>query len=54
MRFTTNVMCVKNNTIIYVARASNRKRDCNVEALPMLTCERLNMMTSVREERLQA
>jgi len=26
--FTTNRMCVKNNTIIYVARASNSKRDC--------------------------
>ena len=27
VRFTTNGMCVKNNTIIYVARASNSKRD---------------------------
>jgi len=26
--FTTNGMCVKNNIIIYVARASNSKRDC--------------------------
>ena len=26
--FTTNGMCVKNNTIIYVAWASNSKRDC--------------------------
>ena len=26
--FTTNGMCVKNNTIISVARASNSKRDC--------------------------
>jgi len=26
--FTTNGMCVNNNTIIYVARASNNKRDC--------------------------
>ena len=26
--FTTNGMSVKNNTIIYVARASNSKRDC--------------------------
>jgi len=26
--FTTNGMCVKNNTIIYVAWASNGKRDC--------------------------
>ena len=28
MWFTTNRMCVKNNTIVYVARASNSKRDC--------------------------
>ena len=26
--FTTNGICVKNNTIIYVARASNSKIDC--------------------------
>ena len=26
--FTTNGMCGKNNTIVCVARASNRKRDC--------------------------
>jgi len=26
--FTTNGMCVKNKSIIHVARASNRKRDC--------------------------
>jgi len=26
--FTTNGMCVKNNCIIYVARARNSKRDC--------------------------
>ena len=26
--FSTNGMCVKNNTIIYVVRASNSKRDC--------------------------
>jgi len=26
--FTTHGMCVKNNTIIYVTRASNSKRDC--------------------------
>jgi len=44
----------KNNTIICVARASNSKRDCDVEALPILTCERLNVTTSVREERLRA
>ena len=28
MWFTTNGMCVKNKTIIYEARASNSKRDC--------------------------
>ena len=38
---------------ICVARASNSKRVCDVEALPMLTCGRFNMMTSVREERLR-
>jgi len=36
-----------------VARASNNKRECDVEALPMLSCERLNVTTSVREERLR-
>jgi len=51
--FTTNGMCAKNNTIIHVARASNRKRDCDVEALPILTCERFNVTTTVREERLR-
>ena len=35
---------------IWVARASNNKRDCDVKALPILTCERLNMMTGVRKE----
>ena len=44
---------MKNNTIISVARASNSKRDCDVVALPILTCERLNATTSVREERLR-
>jgi len=38
---------------VCVERASNNKRDCDVEALPIVTCERLNMMTSVREERLR-
>jgi len=52
--FTTNGMCVKNNTTIYVARASNSKRDCDVVALPILTCERLNVTTSVWKERLRA
>jgi len=45
---------VKNNTIIGVARASNSKRDCDLEALPISTCERSNMMASVREERLRS
>jgi len=52
--FTTNEMCVKSNTIICAAQASNSKRDCDVVALPILTCERLNMMTSIHEERLRA
>ena len=54
MWFTTNGMCVKNKTIIYVARASTRKRDCDMISLPILTCERLNVTTSVRKERLRA
>ena len=41
---------MKNNTIIYVSQASNSKRDYDVEVLPMLTYQRLNIMTSVREE----
>ena len=52
--FTTNGMCVKNNTIICVTRASNSKKDCDVKALPRLACERLNVMTSVRKKRLRA
>jgi len=52
--FTTNGMCVQNNNIIYVAQASNNKRDCDVVALLILTCERLNVTTSVRKERLRA
>jgi len=52
--FTTNGMCVKNNTIICVARASNSKKDCDVVALLILTCERLNVTTIVRKERLRA
>ena len=34
--FTRNRMCVKNNTIIYVARASNSKRDCDAWSLLLL------------------
>jgi len=34
---------------IYVARISSNS-DCGVEALPILSCERLNLMTSVRGE----
>jgi len=51
--FITNGMCVKNNTIIYVARASNSKRDWDVETLTILTCEWLNVTTRVRKERLR-
>jgi len=36
MWFTTNGMCVKNNTIIYVARACNNKRDCGTWSLLLL------------------
>jgi len=45
---------VKNNTMVYVAQASNSKRDYDVVGLPILTCERLNVTTSIREERLRA
>ena len=38
---------------VYVAWASNRKRDCNVAGLLILTCEWLNVMTSICEETLQ-
>ena len=38
---------------LWLERASNNKRDCDVKALPIFTCEQLNMMTSVREERLR-
>ena len=34
--FSTNGMCVKNNTAIYVARASNSKRDCDAWSLLLL------------------
>jgi len=34
--FTTNGMCMKNNTITYVARASNSKRDCDTWSLLLL------------------
>ena len=37
-----------------VVPVGNSKRDCVVEALPIVTCERLNLMTSVRKERLRA
>jgi len=36
VRFTTNGMCVKNNTIICVARASNSKRDRGAWSLLLL------------------
>jgi len=36
VQFTTNGMCVKNNIIIYVARASNSKRDCGAWSLLLL------------------
>ena len=48
--FTTNGMCVKNNTIIYVARASNSisKRDCEHDLYCCLLpwCEALRICRS--------
>jgi len=46
--FTTNGMCVKNNTIIYVARASNSKRDCKHDLCCCLLprCEALRTFRS--------
>jgi len=34
--FTTSGMCVKNSTIIHVARASNSQRDCDTWSLLLL------------------
>jgi len=50
MWFTTNGMCVKNNPIHIRGANKQQKSDRGVEALPILTCERLNVMTSVRGE----
>ena len=36
VRFTTNGMCVKNITMIYIARASNNKRNCDAWSLLLL------------------
>jgi len=45
--FTTNGMCAKNNnTYMWCEQAII---EC-VEALPILTCERLNITTSIRRE----
>jgi len=38
---------------ICMERASNNKSDCGMEALPILTCERLSITTSIRKERLR-
>ena len=43
--FTTNGMCVKNNTIRYVARASNSKRDCGWRELGWHTVINYNQET---------
>ena len=47
--FITNGMCVKNNAIIYVARASNSKRDCEHDLYCCLLprCEALHAYRSV-------
>ena len=46
--FTTNWMCAKNNTILYVARASNSKRDCehDLYCCLMPRCEALRTCRS--------
>ena len=46
--FTTNRMCVKNSTILYVARASNSKRDCEHDLYCCLLpqCEALHTCRS--------
>jgi len=48
VRFATNGMCVKNNTIIYVARASNSKRECEQDLYCCLLprCEALRTCPS--------
>ena len=50
MWFTTYGMCVKNNPIHTCGANKQQKSDRGVEALPILTYERLNVMTSVRGE----
>jgi len=46
--FTTNRMCMKNNTIIYVVQASNSKRDCEHDLYCCLLpwCEALHTCRS--------
>ena len=34
----------------YIRGANKQQSDCGVESLPILTCGRLNVMTSVRVE----
>jgi len=48
VRFTTNWTCVKNNTIIYIARANNSKRDCEHDLYCFLLprCEALRTCRS--------
>ena len=45
--------CAWRQKYVCVERASNNKRDCDVVALLIWTCERLNVTTSVRKERLR-
>ena len=45
--FTTNEICVKNNTIHTCGANKQYKSDRGVEALPISTCEPLNVTTSV-------
>jgi len=48
VRFTRNGMCAKNNTIIYVRRASNSERDCehDLYCCLLLRCEALRICRS--------
>jgi len=48
--FIMNGMCAKNNTMHICGANKQQKSDHGVEALPILTCERLNVTTSVRGE----
>ena len=46
---TSNNACEPDEQLIALANG-NDESDCGVESLPILTCERLNITTSVRKE----